>query len=134
LAEELAEAHAETEKRMSAVAAAYADAHTNRRGKSTAQVADELEARLAAIGIVWPRETLMSHARGIVEPYWPLRHPIEFVRAIHASRRERDLDSSVDSDSLDDLPTADPNLKRSRSSSATTPASAASNIRPSHRT
>jgi hypothetical protein len=68
------------------LAAAVADVGANTRGKSIAEVADELGARLVADGIKLPREVLMWHARDIVEPYWPLLHPIEVIRGMWASR------------------------------------------------
>jgi hypothetical protein len=74
------------------LAAAVADVGANRRGKSIAEVADELGARLVADGIELPREVLMWHARGVVEPYWPLLHPIEVIRGMWASRGADDAE------------------------------------------
>lgn len=75
-----------------ALGAAVRAVRANRRGKSTAEVTDELESQLAASGRSLPREALAYLAREIAEPHWPLRHPIEFVREIRASRRRRDED------------------------------------------
>jgi hypothetical protein len=75
------------------LAAAVADVGANRRGKSIADVADDLGVRLVADGIQLPREVLMWHARDIVEPYWPLLHPIEVIRGMWASRGADDEDS-----------------------------------------
>jgi hypothetical protein len=101
-AEELKGQYAESEEPASAFAAAFADVRANCRGKSTAEVADELGARLAGDGFVMPREALMWHARDITEPHWPLRHPIEIIRGIRASRGVRDEDSFDNPDPFDD--------------------------------
>lgn len=70
-----------------ALGAAVRAVRANRRGKSTAQVTDELESQLAASGRSLPRSELAYLAREIAEPHWRLRHPIEHVREIRASRR-----------------------------------------------
>jgi hypothetical protein len=106
LAEELKDAHAESAKHHAAFAAALAlalaAARANRRGRSISEVANEIEARLISDGFVYPREMVMWHARDIVEPYWTLRHPIEVIRGIRASRRGRDENPFEDSEFFGD--------------------------------
>jgi hypothetical protein len=91
-------------------AAAVAAVRANRRGKSTSDVAAELEARLASDGNGLPPELLMWMARDIAEPFWRLRHPLEFLREIRASRRLRAQESLDEPDQLDDEPPNNPEV------------------------
>lgn len=102
LAKELKDAHGESAKRAAAFSAALAlalaEARANRRGKSTSEVANEIEACLTVDGFVYPREMVTWHARDIVEPHWMLRHPTEVIRGILASRGMHDEDPFEDTD------------------------------------
>lgn len=66
--------------------AAMDDVRSNRRQRSVADVSEKLRAGLAADGVVWPDESLQSIARNIIDPNWPIRHPIKFMR--ERSRRD----------------------------------------------
>src|SRR5215207_5996093 len=85
----------------SAFQAIVADVRANRRGKSISEVADELEARLVAAGIFWPREPSLWIAQDIADPYWPLRHPIKLIRDIRASRGIDDHPDGIDDETTD---------------------------------
>ena len=110
----LAEVLAEAERRASAstavFAAAVAEVSANRRGKSTSDVAAELEARLASDGNGPPPEVLMWMARDIAEPFWCLRHPLEFLRQMRASRHLRAQESLNQPDQLVEEPPNDPEM------------------------
>jgi hypothetical protein len=73
------------------VDAALAALRRARPRPTVREAAEVLRQALAADGAIWPESSLLKIARAVVEPSWPLRHPLKFLR-------ERGTHDQVDSE------------------------------------
>jgi hypothetical protein len=81
--------------------AALAALRRARPKPTVTDAAEILRQAVAADGAIWPESSLRRIARTVVEPSWPLRHPLEFLRerATHGwGDSEQTIGSPIDSE------------------------------------
>jgi hypothetical protein len=66
--------------------AAYDEVRANARGRPVDEVRVDLERVLRARDVRVPREALGWTARWMAGPWWPLRHPVQFLREMRTFR------------------------------------------------
>jgi len=73
---------------------AFAALRRARPRPSVTEAAEVLRQALAADGVIWPQSSLLEIARTVVEPSWPLRHPVKFLRE-RAVRDRNDSEQTI---------------------------------------
>lgn len=81
--------------------AALATLRRARPRPTVTEAAEVLRQALAADGAIWPQSSLLKIARAVVEPSWPFRHPLKFLRERATQDRvasEQTIGSAIDSE------------------------------------
>ncbi|MEV6270907.1 hypothetical protein AB0L64_27340 [Kribbella sp. NPDC051936] len=76
--------------------AALASLRSPRPRPTVTEAAEVLRQAAAADGAIWPQSSLLEIARTVVEPSWPLRHPLKFLRE-RATRDRGDSEQTIGS-------------------------------------
>jgi hypothetical protein len=83
-----------------ATRAAHDAVRAHARGRPVDEVRVDLERALRARDVWVPPEVLDQAARAMAEPWWPFRHPVQFLREIRTLRNGSEGDNE-DEDSED---------------------------------
>jgi hypothetical protein len=80
--------------------AAFDEVNAHARGRRVDEVRLDLERALRARDVWVPPEVLDRTAQAMAEPWWPLRHPVQFLREMRTLRNgsesdDEDEDSEV---------------------------------------
>jgi hypothetical protein len=75
------------ELRGEATRAAHDEVNAHARGRPVDEVRVDLERALRARDVWVPPEVLDRIAQGMADPWWPLRHPVQFLREMRMLRK-----------------------------------------------
>ena len=69
------------------------------RGRPVDEVLTALRARLGSDAPTWPDAVMLEVARMVANPFWPLRHPIQFMRSYRGGQTETNEQPTVETES-----------------------------------